>query len=111
MPPLRWGILGAGFISHDFLVGTSVLPKSEHLVIGVAARSLEKAQELAATHQVPKSYGSYEELVKDPEIGKIKFLFSIQNNKKTVNHGNPMPAFYFRCGLHWRHPSPPLVAC
>lgn len=70
MAPLRWGILGAGKISHDFLVGTSVLPKSEHQVVAVAARNLENAQKVATTHQIPKAYGSYEELVKDPEIGK-----------------------------------------
>ncbi len=69
MSPLRWGILSAGLISHDFLAGFAHLPKDEHKVIAVAARSLENAEKLAKVHNVPKSYGSYEELVKDPEIG------------------------------------------
>lgn len=69
MGPLRWGILSAGKISYDFAVGSAALPKEQHEFVAVAARSLESAQKFAKTHGIPKSYGSYEELVKDPEIG------------------------------------------
>ncbi|ODM96051.1 Trans-1,2-dihydrobenzene-1,2-diol dehydrogenase [Orchesella cincta] len=68
MGPLRWGILSAGKISHDFVVGTYALPVEEHQVVAVAARSLESAQKFATTHSIPKAYGSYEELVKDPSV-------------------------------------------
>uniref|UniRef100_A0A673G467 Trans-1,2-dihydrobenzene-1,2-diol dehydrogenase n=1 Tax=Sinocyclocheilus rhinocerous TaxID=307959 RepID=A0A673G467_9TELE len=34
----------------------------------VAARSLESAEKFAKTHGIPKAYGSYQELVKDPNI-------------------------------------------
>jgi len=71
MGPLRWGILSAGKISHDFCVGTAVLPKDEHKVIAVAARNLDSAKAFAKTHEIPNAYGSYEELVKNPEIDVV----------------------------------------
>ena len=68
---LRWGILGAGKIAHDFIVALKTLPKSEHQVAAVAEMSAEPAQQFAATHSIPRSYGSFEELMKDPEVDII----------------------------------------
>ena len=68
----RWGILSAGFISHDF---TNALTAQEwlndHEVVAVAARSKKSAEEFAAKFDIPKAYGSYEELAKDPEIDVV----------------------------------------
>jgi len=91
MGPLRWGILSAGLISHDFLVATAVLPKEEHQVVAVAARKLESAKAFAKTHEIPKAYGSYEELVKNPEID-IVYVGSINTQhlslvKLALNNG------------------------
>ena len=61
-------ICGAGKISHDFLVGLKTRPGTEHKVIAVAARSLESAEKFAITHNIPKSYGSYEAVANDPEV-------------------------------------------
>ncbi|KAL7870877.1 hypothetical protein SRHO_G00083740 [Serrasalmus rhombeus] len=36
----RWGICGAGKISHDFSVAMKTLPAGEHQITAVAARSL-----------------------------------------------------------------------
>jgi len=36
----------------------------------VGARDLAHAQEFAQKHGIPRAYGSYEELAKDPEIGE-----------------------------------------
>ena len=38
-------------------------------VTAVAARELNDAKEFAKKHDIPKAYGSYEELTKDPELG------------------------------------------
>ena len=65
---LKWGILGAGKISHDFLLGIKTLPASRHRVVAVADRSKETADEFAATHDIPRSYGSHEELLADQEV-------------------------------------------
>lgn len=39
-------------------------------VVAVAARELSRAREFAARHGVPRAYGSYEELAKDPNVGE-----------------------------------------
>ncbi|XP_060779306.1 trans-1,2-dihydrobenzene-1,2-diol dehydrogenase-like [Neoarius graeffei] len=66
---VRWGICCAGKISHDFTVALKTLPPEEHQVVAVAARDLKRAEEFAKKHCIPKAYGGYEELAKDPEIG------------------------------------------
>ena len=71
MAALRWGVLSAGSISHDFVVGLKSLPESEHKVVAVAARSLESAQKFAAKHSIPRAYGNYEDLTKDEEIDVV----------------------------------------
>ncbi|XP_078511256.1 trans-1,2-dihydrobenzene-1,2-diol dehydrogenase isoform X1 [Lissotriton helveticus] len=64
----RWGICSAGKISHDFLVALETLPAQDHQAVAVAARDLGRAQEFAKSHNIPKAYGSYQELAKDPNI-------------------------------------------
>lgn len=65
-PPLRWGMLSCGRVVHDFCQALKHLPSAQ--VIACAARSKERAVEFASKHGIPKAYGSYEELVRDPEI-------------------------------------------
>lgn len=79
----RWGIVSAGRICHDFVTSLSVLPADEHKVVAVAARSLDRAKEFADKHEIPKTYGSYEELAADPEIGNFLFCFLF------VKHNHP----------------------
>lgn len=69
---LKWGIAGAGRISHDFLCGLSTLPKEEHQVVAVAARNGESAKKFAELHEIPKWYEGYDNLAKDSNIGKKK---------------------------------------
>lgn len=87
---LRWGICSAGKISNDFLCGLSTLDSSLHSVDAVAARSLERAQQFAELHQIPKAYGSYEELAKDENID-IVYIGSVNTehvplSKFFLNH-------------------------
>uniref|UniRef100_A0A3B5B7H6 Trans-1,2-dihydrobenzene-1,2-diol dehydrogenase n=1 Tax=Stegastes partitus TaxID=144197 RepID=A0A3B5B7H6_9TELE len=67
----RWGICGAGRISHDFTVALKTLPAGDHQVVAVAARKLEGAQEFAKKHSISRAYGSYEELARDPDIDVV----------------------------------------
>src|SRR6516162_5385367 len=64
---VKWGILGVAS-----LVRRRVMPallQCEHSeVVAIASRSLEKAQAFASETKIPKAYGSYEELLADPEI-------------------------------------------
>ncbi len=39
-------------------------------MVAVAARSLEDANAFAKKFNIPKAYGSYEELVKDGDVGE-----------------------------------------
>lgn len=65
---LNWGIVSAGKISSGFAKAISILPKSEHQLIAVAARDLSRAQEFAEEYSIPKAYGDYETLAKDPDV-------------------------------------------
>ncbi|XP_034536477.1 trans-1,2-dihydrobenzene-1,2-diol dehydrogenase-like [Notolabrus celidotus] len=67
----RWGLCGAGKISHDFSVAMKTLPPGDHQIAAVASRSLERAKEFAKKHGIPKAYGSYEELANDPDIDAV----------------------------------------
>ncbi|MEE6482804.1 hypothetical protein FKM82_013344 [Ascaphus truei] len=67
----RWGICSAGKISHDFLVALETLPAQDHQAVALAARELKRAKDFAQSHNIPKAYGSYEELAKDPNIDII----------------------------------------
>ena len=69
--PLRWGILSAGKISHDFVLSLKTLPQSEHHVVAIAARNAESAEKFACTHSIPQSYSSYDQLGNDPNIDVV----------------------------------------
>jgi dihydrodiol dehydrogenase / D-xylose 1-dehydrogenase (NADP) len=47
-----------------------LLPE-EHQLVAIGARNLESAKAFAKTHSIQKAYGSYEELVKDPDVDVI----------------------------------------
>ncbi|XP_060910216.1 trans-1,2-dihydrobenzene-1,2-diol dehydrogenase-like [Labrus mixtus] len=67
----RWGICSAGKISHDFLVALRTLTPGDHEIVAVAARNLQHAEEFAKKHKIPRVYGSYDELAKDPGIDVV----------------------------------------
>ncbi|XP_034550630.1 trans-1,2-dihydrobenzene-1,2-diol dehydrogenase-like [Notolabrus celidotus] len=67
----RWGICSAGKISHDFSVALRTLAPKDHEIVAVAARNLQHAEEFAKKHSIPRAYGSYDELAKDPDIDVV----------------------------------------
>lgn len=68
-PRLRWGLLGSGGICNDFATG--VVTSGGHIT-AIGASSLSKAQALADKVQPDaKAYGSYEELVIDPNVDVV----------------------------------------
>lgn len=85
MDVTRWGILGAGLIANDFLVALRTLPRNEHEVVAVAARSLERAQHFGKTHDVEKAYGSYDELLQDPEV-QVVYVATIHTSHATLSN-------------------------
>ncbi len=68
-PAIRWGILGAGGIAHKLADAVNSYTASQ--VVAVGSRSLERSQAFADEMGVPTAYGSYEELVNDPDIDVV----------------------------------------
>jgi dihydrodiol dehydrogenase / D-xylose 1-dehydrogenase (NADP) len=65
----RWGILGTGNIAGQFVRG---LKDAHHAqAVAVGSRSEEKAAEFAQEFAIPQSYGSYAQLVEDPNVDVI----------------------------------------
>ncbi|MFC0214965.1 Gfo/Idh/MocA family protein [Paenibacillus chartarius] len=67
---LRWGILGcAGIAKRSVIPGIRESELGE--VTAIASRDLDKAKETAASLDIARAYGSYEELLADPEIDAV----------------------------------------
>jgi predicted dehydrogenase len=70
MKVVRWGILGTA----DIAVARTIPAISEApsaMALAIASRSLGKAREAARALQIPRAYGSYDELLADPEIDAV----------------------------------------
>lgn len=67
---VRWGILSTANIGLGRVV-PAIHDSANGEVVAVASRSLEKAQEFASKANIPTAYGSYEELLADPNIDAI----------------------------------------
>lgn len=87
----RWGIVSTGRISNDFTANVKCLPDEEHQVVAVAGSDIEKARKFAAILDIPKAYGTYEELAEDNDvevvyIGVVHYLhFNVA--KMMLEHG------------------------
>jgi predicted dehydrogenase len=68
--PLRIGTLGSSRISQPALIEPAV-HVAEVTVTAVAARDKARAEAFALRHGIPKAYGSYEDLLADPDIDAI----------------------------------------
>lgn len=67
---IRWGILSTANIGYRRVV-SAIQQSRNGVVTAIASRSLDKAKEYAADLNIPKYYGSYEELIADPDIDAI----------------------------------------
>ena len=67
---MRWGVLGAAAIATKKVIPG--MRKSNVLeVTAIASRDLARARHAAEGASIPKAYGSYEELLANPEINVI----------------------------------------
>lgn len=69
MKKIKWGILGPGKIANKFASDLRSVEGSE--LYAVASRSVEKARDFARNHVASKYYGSYQELMEDPEVDVV----------------------------------------
>ena len=68
-PPLRWGILGTGWIADKFV--TALHESTRQVVQAVGSRSAEGARRAADAFGAATAHGSYEALVADPEVDVV----------------------------------------
>ena len=70
MKKVVWGVLSTAKIGWEKVIPAML--KSEHCELrAIASRNLEKGRALADKLGIPTAYGSYEELLADPEIEAI----------------------------------------
>src|ERR671913_1400354 len=69
MSRLRWGLLSTARINRLIIPAVRASARSE--VTTVASRSLEKGRTYAAERGIPRTLGSYEALLDDPDIDVI----------------------------------------
>ena len=67
--PLRIGILGAAGIAPRAIVFPA--HATNHQLVAVGARDKSRAEEFAKQYQIKKAYGSYQEVIDDPDVDVI----------------------------------------
>ena len=60
-PPLRWAVMGPGWIAERFV--ESLQAHTTQIVAAVGSRSLDRAEDFAQRYGIPTAVGTYEELV------------------------------------------------
>jgi predicted dehydrogenase len=69
-PKVKWGVLGVAEIAVRKVI--PAMQRGERSeVVAIASRDLERAKTAAIKLRIPKAYGSYEELLADPEIEAV----------------------------------------
>ncbi len=66
---VRWGVLGVARIARNRVL--PMMPGNGYELHAVASRDIQKAREGAVRFGAPRAYGSYEELLADPEVDAV----------------------------------------
>jgi predicted dehydrogenase len=70
MEKVRWGVLSTAKIGMKQVI--PAMQQSEHCdMVGIASRDPDRARMVAVELGMPKAYGSYEQLLADPEIDAV----------------------------------------
>ena len=69
MKKYNWAILGCGNIAEKFTTELKELPNAN--LYASASRSLSNAQNFASKYGFEKAYGSYQEMVEDPNVDAV----------------------------------------
>ena len=70
MDRIKWGVLGTADIARGQTIPAMKLASNCELY-AIAGRSLEKAQQFQQEFGFEKAYGSYDELLNDPEVEAV----------------------------------------
>jgi predicted dehydrogenase len=69
MEKTRWGIIGPGIIARQFANDFKHVRHGK--LVAVASRSGSRAEQFAEEFQIPRHYGAYDNLYKDPDVDAI----------------------------------------
>ncbi|MGA2470267.1 MAG: Gfo/Idh/MocA family oxidoreductase [Solirubrobacteraceae bacterium] len=64
--PLRWGVIGTGWIASAFAADLELTDSG--VVVAVGSRTIESADRFAERFDIPRRHASYEALVADPDV-------------------------------------------
>lgn len=85
----NWGILGCGHIAEKFSSDLQSLPNA--VLYAAASRDQSKSDNFSAKFGFDKAYGSYEKLVKDPDVDVIYVAtphsHHLEHTLLCLNHG------------------------
>jgi predicted dehydrogenase len=89
---MKVGILGAGNIADKMAQTLNLMNGAEPY--GIASRDYEKAKDFAGRYHFKKAYGSYEELMLDPQVELVYVAtphsHHYEQMKQSLEHGKPV---------------------
>lgn len=89
---MKIGILGAGNIARNMANTLNAMEDAQFYAVG--SRSQEKAEKFAKEYGAEKAYGSYEDLVADPEVELVYIAtphsHHYEHAKLCIEHGKPV---------------------
>ena len=68
-PSIRWGILAPGWIARQF--ASALRGMTTQRIVAVGSRSPERARQFAAETGTERAYGSYADLLADPQVQAV----------------------------------------
>lgn len=86
---INWGIIGPGKIASKFASDLNLVNGTR--LYAVASRDVNRAKKFASDYNASKAYGSYEELVNDPEVDVVYIasphVFHYEQTLMCFNYG------------------------
>jgi predicted dehydrogenase len=68
-PAVKWGIISTADINRKLIPGAHASPKVD--LVAVASRDKDRAEAYAREWEIERAYGSYDELLADPDIEAV----------------------------------------
>ena len=91
---IKLGIIGAGWIADKMAETLTGLKNPDVQLYAISSRNLEKAEFFARQWNVPNAYGSYEEMLQDPEVNLVYVAtphsHHFAHSKMSIEAGKPV---------------------
>src|SRR5689334_11095784 len=66
---IGWGFMGTGNIARQFATGLKTSQRG--IAVAAGSRSVDTAGAFCRQFEIPSAYGSYDELLRDPQVDAI----------------------------------------